>query len=51
MQRLPEYVDSTDEPEAQDRWPTDSDRLSETNRLFGRRFEIQSFRWLTSDEI
>ena len=51
VQRLPEYVDSTDEPEAQDRWPTDSDRLSETNRLFGRRFEIQSFRWLTSDEI
>ena len=51
VQRLPEYVDSTDAPEAQDGWPTSEDTLTEANKLFGRRFEIQSFRWLNADEI
>jgi hypothetical protein len=51
IQRTPEYLDSVDEPEAQDRWPTPSDRLSTANSLFGRRMEIKSFRWLNESEI
>ena len=51
IQRVPEYLDSTDRPEASTGWPVSSSKLTTTNTLFGRRFEIRSFRWLTSEEI
>ena len=45
VQRLPEYVDPTNRPEARDT------ALNPVNRTFGRRFTIVSFRWLSPDEI
>ncbi len=46
VQRLPEYVDSLDTAD------TDVASLtSNANQLFGRRFEIVSFRWLSPSEI
>lgn len=45
IQRMPEYVDPTNAPEA---LPKD---LTPTNQIFGRRFIITSFRWLDSSEI
>ena len=44
VQRLPEYVDPSDEP-----WERSD--LSMTNQRFGRRFVITSFRWLSPDDI
>ena len=43
VQRTPEYVDATD---AVDELPT-----TEANRLFGRRFEMTGFRWLSKEEV
>ncbi len=51
VQRLPEYVDPTDRPEASEGWPGSSDKLTPINTLFGRRLNIRSFRWLSSNEI
>ena len=60
VQRLPEYQDPTNEPEVPARKMepdgTFSDNtgpsgLSATNRLFGRKFQIESFRWLSASEI
>ncbi len=51
IQRVPDYVDPTDAPEAQDGWPQTSSKLAPANTLFGRRLSIQSFRWLNSNEI
>lgn len=51
VQRIPDYLDPTDAPEAQDGWPQSSNKLSETNSRFGRRMKMVSFRWLHSDEI
>lgn len=45
VQRIPEYVDSTDLPDAS---PTS---LTPVNQRFGRRFNIVQFRWLNSNEI
>ena len=45
VQRMPDYVDPADSPE------TPIDDLVETNRNFGRRFEVLSFRWLAPGEI
>ena len=45
VQRVPEYTDPSDEPEA------DIASLSEPNEIFGRRFVITSFRWLNASEI
>jgi hypothetical protein len=45
VQRIPEYVDPTNVPEA---IPQD---LTATNKTFGRRFIITSFRWLEPSEI
>lgn len=47
VQRIPEYVDSVNQP---------SDRAAQlgvntVNGIFGRRFKCTSFRWLSSDEI
>ena len=44
VQRTPEFVDPTNPPEA-------SASLSEVNTAFGRKFNIVSFRWLSSNEI
>ncbi|WP_435893715.1 hypothetical protein [Oceaniferula spumae] len=53
VQRIPEYVDSGDTPEEPAFLPNGDENLglSETNRLFGRRYVISSFRWLSSTEI
>jgi hypothetical protein len=45
VQRLPGYVDSTNEPSVR------STNLSATNTTFGRKFNVVSFRWLSSNEI
>jgi hypothetical protein len=45
VQRLPEYVDPVDPADAA------PDALSETNRIYGRRFQTVSFRWLSADEV
>ncbi|MEP2775549.1 MAG: hypothetical protein ABJQ29_03740 [Luteolibacter sp.] len=55
VQRTPEYVDTSDEP-----WIDPNadpyaipavETLNETNKIFGRRFQIVGFRWLNPDEI
>jgi hypothetical protein len=57
VQRLPEYQDPTNEPEVPARKMepdgtfSDNTGLSATNRLFGRKFQIESFRWLSASEI
>lgn len=51
VQRVPEYVDATDKPEAQDGWPSAGDKLLPVNSRFGRRWEIKSFRWLSGSEV
>ncbi len=51
VQRLPEYVDPTDRPEASEGWPASSSKLTTINTLFGRRLEVRSFRWLNGGEI
>lgn len=50
VQRLPEYVDSTQPAEIQ---PVSGSTvaLNPTNARFGRRFQIISFRWLTPADI
>jgi len=45
VQRLPEWVDEVDAAEAE---PAD---LSPANQLFGRRFHVLSFRWLSPGEV
>jgi hypothetical protein len=45
VQRVPEFVDPTDEPE------TATEALNEINQTFGRRFMVTSFRWLGKDEV
>ncbi len=45
VQRLPEYIDSSERPTLS---PL---AANSQNQKFGRRFEIVSFRWLSSDEI
>ena len=49
VQRLPEYV----EPNNNEPWDDDSETptLNPTNQTYGRRFEIQSFRWLDQSEV
>ena len=44
VQRVPDYVDPGDPPEA-------VTGLTETNAIFGRRFEIVQFRWLSPEEV
>ena len=45
VQRLPGFADPSDAPEME------TAQLKPANAAFGRRFEIVSFRWLSSDEI
>ena len=59
VQRIPEYSDESNAPEIPARSMSASgefsdinaSQLSATNRLFGRKFRIESFRWLNKDEI
>ena len=44
VQRVPDYVDAADPPEA-------AADISETNRIHGRRFRIVRFRWLSATEV
>jgi Tfp pilus assembly protein PilX len=50
VQRMPDYVDSADAATERLATPTDN-TLTPINKLFGRKFEIVSFRWLSQDEI
>lgn len=45
VQRVPDFVDSSQTP------GTEMEELNEVNQNFGRRFQIVSFRWLSSDEV
>lgn len=47
VQRTPDFVDSTNESHLS----MDDPSLSEANKLFGRVFEIVSFRWLDDSEV
>jgi hypothetical protein len=57
VQRMPEYSDESNAPEvparlmSEDGVFTDNAELTEINRRFGRKFRIESFRWLSRDEI
>ena len=46
VQRFPEYTDTADDPEVRQ-----AELTSESNRSFGRKFEVTSFRWLNPLEI
>ncbi|MEM9280794.1 MAG: hypothetical protein AAGA96_03120 [Verrucomicrobiota bacterium] len=46
VQRVPEYLDSTDEPDVKA-----ADLESAVNRTFGRQLKVVSFRWLSQNEI
>ncbi|MFC7337240.1 hypothetical protein ACFQY0_08635 [Haloferula chungangensis] len=48
VQRTPNYVDETDDAVV---IPQSSDMSSEVNRLFGRRYQLVSFRWLNESEV
>jgi len=50
VQRLPEYVDSKTDPTNNEPWDEGA-TLNTMNQAFGRRFEIQSFRWLDDSEV
>ena len=47
VQRFPDYVDSRNEPHIK---PADS-AMSEANRMYGRKIELISFRWLNPSEV
>jgi hypothetical protein len=59
VQRSPEYGDATNDPEVPARELDASGRftdiknskLTPINRRFGRKFHIESFRWLRADEV
>ena len=57
VQRVPEYSDPTNEDHVAARTLdtqgnfVDNSALTNINRRFGRRFQIQSFRWLSKDEV
>ncbi len=48
VQRFPDYVDNSDRPSLN---AATDPTAKAANKLFGRRFEIVSFRWLSSKEI
>ena len=51
VQRLPDYIDPADVPEIKIPPPPAASPLKVANQKFGRRFVIQSFRWLDPSEI
>lgn len=48
VQRVPDYVDSADRPSVN---AATDPSASPANRMFGRQFNVVSFRWLSADEI
>ncbi|MEP4078367.1 hypothetical protein [Haloferula sp.] len=48
VQRNADYVDGEDHAHVT---PLSDDMESEVNRLFGRRYQLMSFRWLNEDEV
>ncbi len=46
VQRMPEYLDPSDDPELRT-----SELRMEANKRFGRKFSITSFRWLSPEEV
>lgn len=46
IQRTPEYVDTTDNA-----YLKQSELVSESNKLYGRKFNIIGFRWLNANEV
>jgi hypothetical protein len=50
VQRLPEYVDPNTDSTNNEPWD-EGDILNSKNKEYGRRFEIQSFRWLDDSEV
>jgi hypothetical protein len=57
VQRVPEYCDDSNDPEVPARTMdadgmfADTSELTPLNRRFGRKFRIESFRWLSGSEI
>ena len=57
VQRMPEYSDESNAPEIPARLMSeqgkfdDNSEMSAVNRRFGRKFRIESFRWLSGSEI
>jgi hypothetical protein len=57
VQRTPEYSDATNDPDVPAREVdangrfSDNNKLTVLNRRFGRKFHIESFRWLSEAEI
>jgi hypothetical protein len=57
MQRMPEYCDATNDATVPARMMSssgvfsDNASLTPINRIFGRKFMMESFRWLTEREI
>ncbi len=57
VQRVPEYTDKSNDPEvparimSEDGVFSDNTELTPINRRFGRKFQIESFRWLSGSEI
>lgn len=57
VQRMPEYVDPRNAPDVPARNMnangafTDNAALTPLNRIFGRRFQLQSFRWLNPSDV
>lgn len=47
VQRYPDYLDPEDKPET----PMTASSLKPVNKIFGRRFVLKSFRWLSPNEI
>ena len=50
VQRLPEYVDPNTDPDNNEPWDEGA-TLNIMNQTYGRRFDIQSFRWLDESEV
>ena len=50
VQRVPDYMDPADAPHLNKK-PDGSPDINATNQLFGRRFRVVSFRWLSPAEI
>ena len=50
VQRVPSYVNPVDDPSVNQATPGKEDNLT-VNQRFGRRYQVVSFRWLSSKEI
>jgi hypothetical protein len=50
VQRVPSYVNPVDDPSVNQATPGKNDNLT-VNQQFGRRYQVISFRWLSSEEV